>query len=70
MSPPSIRQPGDIVNEVYFEKIQCIIKLCSDVGDDPSSLIEEAQREVQVSILNLVFLINLIKKCHFSENGY
>jgi len=70
MSPPSIRQPGDIVNEVYFEKIQCIIKLCSDVGDDPSSLIEEAQREVQVSISKFSFLNKFNKKVPFLENGY
>jgi hypothetical protein len=54
MSSPLIRQPGDIVNEVYSEKIQTIIQMCFDVGDDPSSLIEQTQRELQV-IENLVF---------------
>ena len=48
MSSPLLRQPGDIVNEVYSEKIQSIIQLCFDVGDDPSSLIEQAKRELQV----------------------
>ena len=48
MSLPSIRQPGDIVNEVYSEKLQTIIQMCSDVGDDPSLLIEQANRELQV----------------------
>lgn len=48
MSSPSFRAPGEIVNEVYLEKIQSIIQLCSDVGDDPDSLIEQAKRELQV----------------------
>ena len=51
MSPPSFRQPGDIVNQIYSENIPIIIRMCSDVGDDPSSLIEEAKRELQVSTL-------------------
>jgi hypothetical protein len=46
--PPSIRQPGDIVNEIYSETIQSIIEICLNVGDDPSSLIEQAKRELQV----------------------
>ena len=44
-----LRQPGDIVNDVYTEKMQSIIQMCSDVGDDPSSLIEQAKRELQVT---------------------
>lgn len=48
MSPPSFRQPGDIVNEIYSENIQIIIQMCNDVGDDPKLLIEEAKRELQV----------------------
>jgi hypothetical protein len=47
-SSSTIRQPGDIVNEIYFEKIQSIIQICSDVGDDPNSLIEQTKREIQV----------------------
>ena len=48
MSPQSVRQPGDIVNEVYSENIKSIIQLCFEAGDDPSSFIEEAKRELQV----------------------
>ena len=48
MSPSSLRQPGDIVNEVYSEKIQSIIEMCFEAGDDPTSLIEETRRELQV----------------------
>jgi hypothetical protein len=55
MSSPSIRQPGDIVNEVYLENIQSIIQMCFDVGDDPTSLIEQAKRELQVIIFILIF---------------
>ena len=50
MSSPIIRQPGDIINEIYSENIQTIIQMCIDVGDDPTSLIEEAKRELQVMI--------------------
>ncbi len=52
MSPPLIHQPGDIVNEVYSENIQSIIQICLDAGDDPSSLIEQAKRELQVVIIS------------------
>jgi hypothetical protein len=48
MLPSLIRQPGDIVNEVYSHNIQSIIEICSNAGDDPSSLIEQASHEVQV----------------------
>jgi hypothetical protein len=48
MSPLSIRQPGDVVNEVYSENIKSIIEMCFEVGDDPSSLIEETKHELQV----------------------
>lgn len=50
MLSTSFRAPGDIVNQVYSEKIQSIIELCSDVGDDPTLLIEQSKRELQVSI--------------------
>jgi len=58
MSLPAIRQPGDIVNEIYSQNIQSIIQMCFDVGDDPSSLIEEAKRELQVIISILISLFN------------
>jgi hypothetical protein len=49
MSPSSVRQPGDVVNEVYSENIKLIIQMCLDAGDDPSSLIEETKHELQVN---------------------
>ncbi len=67
MSPSPIRQPGDIVNEIYSHNIQSIIQMCFDVGDDPTSLIEQVDRELQVIISILVFSF---KKCFFKENGY
>jgi hypothetical protein len=48
MSPPSVRQPGDVVNEVYSQNIKSIIDMCVEAGDDPSSLIEETKHELQV----------------------
>lgn len=45
-----IRQPGDIVNGVYSENIKSIIKMCLDVGDDPTSLIEQVKHELQVGL--------------------
>jgi hypothetical protein len=48
MSLPLLRQPGDIVNEIYSQNIQRIIQMCFDVGDDPTSLIEQTKRELQV----------------------
>jgi hypothetical protein len=48
MSPPSIRPPGDVVNEVYSENIKSIIQMCLDAGDDPSSLVEQTKHEIQV----------------------
>ena len=54
MSSSSLRQPGDIVNEVYSENISSIIKLCDDVGDDPSSIIQETKRELQVTTTGLI----------------
>jgi hypothetical protein len=49
MSPSSsIRQPGDVVNEVYSENIKLIIDMCCEAGDDPSSLIEQTKYELQV----------------------
>jgi len=48
MSPLSIRQPGDVVNEVYSENIKSIIEMCFEVGDDPSSIIEETKHKLQV----------------------
>jgi hypothetical protein len=58
MSPPLLRQPGDIVNEIYSQNIQSIIKMCFDVGDDPTSLIQETKRELQV----IISLFNKEKK--------
>lgn len=49
MSQYSFRQPGDIVNEVYSQNMPSIIQMCFDAGDDPSLLIEEAKRELQVT---------------------
>ncbi|CAF0813930.1 unnamed protein product [Adineta steineri] len=54
MSPPSFRQPGDIVNDIYSENIQTIIKLCFDVGDDPNSLIEQTRRELQKMVTEMI----------------
>jgi len=59
MSPPLLRQPGDIVNEIYSQNIQTIIQMCFDVGDDPTSLIEQAKRELQVFSF---FQFNIKKK--------
>ena len=55
MSSSLLRQPGDIVNEVYSENIPSIIKLCDDVGDDPSPIIQETKRELQVNTTGLIF---------------
>ena len=44
----SIRQPGDVVNEVFSENIETLIQICLEAGDDPSSLIEETKHELQV----------------------
>jgi hypothetical protein len=49
MSPSSIRQPGDVVNEVYSQNIKAIIEMCFEAGDYPSSLIEETKHEIQVT---------------------
>ena len=49
MSPPSVRQPGDVVNEVYSHNIKTIIDMCFEVGDDPSSLVEQTKHELQVN---------------------
>ncbi len=48
MSPSSVRQPGDVVNEVYSQNIKLIIDMCFEAGDDPTSLIEETKHELQV----------------------
>jgi hypothetical protein len=49
MSPSSsIRQPGDVVNDVYSENIKLIIDMCCESGDDPSPLIEQTKYELQV----------------------
>jgi len=65
MSSPSFRAPGDIVNEVYLDKIQSIIQLCSDVGDEPSSLIEQAKRELQVSKFRCFLSRKILIKNYF-----
>ncbi len=48
MSPSSIRQPGDVVNEVYSQNIKAIIEMCLEAGDDPTPLIDQTIRELQV----------------------
>jgi hypothetical protein len=66
MSPSSIRQPGDVVNEVYSQNIKAIIDMCFEAGDDPTSLIEETKHELQVTKN-----FTLEKKDHrnYLENG-
>ncbi|CAF2443799.1 unnamed protein product [Rotaria sp. Silwood2] len=54
MSESLIRQPGDIVNEVYSKNIPSIVKMCLDAGDDPSALIEEAKRELQKMVTEMI----------------
>lgn len=49
MTFSSIRQPGDVVNEVFSQNIEAIIQLCLEAGDDPSQLIEETKHELQVN---------------------
>jgi hypothetical protein len=49
MSPSSIRQPGDVVNNVYSQNIESIIEMCLNAGDDPCVLIEQAKHELQVN---------------------
>lgn len=48
MSSSNVRQPGDIVNEVYSHNIPSLIQLCDEVGDDPNPLIEQVKHELQV----------------------
>ncbi|CAF1120033.1 unnamed protein product [Rotaria sp. Silwood1] len=54
MSPISIRQPGDVVNEVYSQNIKSIIEMCLDAGDDPSLLIDEVKRELQKMVAEMM----------------
>ncbi|CAF3765432.1 unnamed protein product [Adineta steineri] len=54
MSPPSIRQPGDVVNEVYSQNIQTIIQICLDSGDDPTSLIEQIKDDLQRMVAEMM----------------
>lgn len=63
----SIRQPGDVVNEVFSENIEILIHMCLEAGDDPSSLIEETKHELQVTkkMNMIVFMIKFI----VLENG-
>ena len=51
MSASAIRQPGDIVNEVYSQHIKSIIQLCLNAGDDPNPLVEQVKCEIQVKLL-------------------
>lgn len=44
----TMRQPGDIVNEVYSHNIPSLIQMCEEVGDDPNPLIEQVKHELQV----------------------
>jgi hypothetical protein len=48
MTHVTVRQPGDIVNEVYSYNINSIVQLCLEAGDDPSSLVEQVKHELQV----------------------
>lgn len=48
MSPTSVRQPGDVVNEIYSQNIKLIIDMCFEAGDDPTPIIEETKHELQV----------------------
>ncbi len=66
MSPSSLRQPGDVVNELYSQNIKAIIDMCFEAGDDPTSLIEETKHELQVTKN-----FTLEKKDHrnYLENG-
>jgi hypothetical protein len=66
MSPSSIRQPGDVVNEVYSQNIKAIIEMCFEAGDDPTSLIEETKHELQVTE-NRIF--EKRKYRNYLENG-
>ncbi|CAF1030700.1 unnamed protein product [Rotaria sordida] len=54
MSPISIRQPGDVVNEVYSQNIKSIIQMCLDAGDDPSLLIDEVKYELQKMVAEMM----------------
>jgi hypothetical protein len=49
MSPSAFRQPGDVVNQIYSERIQAMIQVCLDAGDDPQALMDDVKRELQVS---------------------
>lgn len=62
-----MRQPGDIVNEVYSENIPSIIKVCLDAGDDPSSIIQETKRELQVGHIKLMISFVSVNNTKFSE---
>lgn len=48
------RQPGQIVNEIYVENIDTLIKMCSDVGDDPQSIIEQVKKELQKMVVDMM----------------
>ena len=48
MSPSTFRQPGDVVNQIYSERIQSMIQVCLDAGDDPQALMDDVKRELQV----------------------
>ncbi|CAF4165043.1 unnamed protein product [Rotaria sp. Silwood2] len=54
MSPISIRQPGDVVNEIYSQNIKSIIQMCLDAGDDPSLLIDEVKYELQKMVAEMM----------------
>ncbi|CAF3207056.1 unnamed protein product [Rotaria socialis] len=54
MSQSLMRAPGDIVNEVYSQNIPSITKMCHDAGDDPSPFIEEAKRELQKMVTEMI----------------
>lgn len=49
MTFSSIRQPGDVVNEVFSQNIETIIQICLEAGDDPNTLIEDTKHELQVN---------------------
>ena len=59
------RQPGDIVNQVYSQCIDPLIQMCTDVGDNPTVLIEQVKDELRV---NGFFLIVVSKEREESRN--
>lgn len=61
MSPILIRQPGDVVNEVYSENIKPIIQMCLDAGDDTSALVNEIKHELHVKETEFHSFLSIVK---------